>query len=122
MSLPNSVCGNATPYFISAAPLRGRCQGGQQPLVGQAWFALVGVESLEADVIGPRRPVLVDPPANRCDIAPGDQRVDQVIGAAVGEVRRREAEAQQVLAVVRQLEVATEPVAADAARARRIGI
>src|SRR5687768_8904390 len=127
-SLPNSVCGNTTPCFIARPPspsmarlTLGR-EGGEQPLVGQAGCGLVGVERLDTDMVGAGRPVLVDAPANRRRVAPGDHRVDQALGSAAGEVRRPEAEAEQVVAVVHHLEVAAEPRAADAPRAGRIGL
>src|SRR2546426_12260428 len=120
-SLPNSVCGNTTPYRMARSPLLVarlalRREGGEQPLIGQRGHGLVGVERLDADMVGAGCPVLVDAPADRRRVAPGDHRVDQSIGAAAGEVRRREAEAEQGVAAVHQLEVAAEPGAADAPR------
>src|SRR5206468_2661403 len=103
-SLPNSVCGNTTPYRMGASsPDSGRSgarrEGGEQPLVGQRGRGLVRIERLDADMVGAGCPVLVDAPADRRRVAPRDHRVDQAIGAAAGEVWRREAEAEQAVAV-----------------------
>src|SRR6266849_479880 len=127
ISLPNSVCGNTTPYRMARSPLLGarlalRRACVVQPLIGQRGRGPAGVERLDADMVGAGCPVLVDAPADRRRVAPGDHRVDQSIGAAAGEVRRREAEAEQVVAIVRHLEVAAEPRAADAPRPDRIGL
>jgi len=54
-----------------------RREGGEELLVGQRRPGLVGVERLDVDMAGAGRPVLVDPPADRRRVAPGDHRVDR---------------------------------------------
>ena len=122
VSRPGTPCEEDDPVLHGArsssmARLTRRREGGEQPLVRQGGSGLVGVERLDADVIGARRPVLLDarrmPPRRptRSSRRPGDP-------AAAGEVRRGEAEPEQVIAVVRHFEIAAEPGAADAPRAR----
>src|SRR5499427_2912323 len=126
-SLPNSVCGNTTPCFIgdgppSAARCAGRRERGEEPLIGQRRSRFVWIERLDTDVIRARRPVLVHAAADARGVAPRDDLVDEAIRAAAGEIGRRIAEAEQVLAVVGQLEIADDPRPADASRPRGIGL
>src|SRR3546814_7198423 len=83
-------------------------------LVGSGWVGgegaqgglvdgerVLGGHRLDADVVGAGGDVLLDAGAHRVGIAPGDQRVEEVVGGAV-DVLVGEAEPEPVVPVVRQ--------------------
>src|SRR5690606_13251678 len=78
---------------------------GQLPPLLERQGADVGVEHLDAHVVGARLPVLGHPGRDRVDVAPGDQRVDERVAAAVGQVVVPPPEPAQVAHVVGQRQV-----------------
>ena len=70
-------------------------------------------EHLDADVVGARGVVLGDALGDLPRLTPGDERVDQALAAAVGNVVVGEAEPQQVVDVVRRVQVAVGGGARD---------
>src|SRR5579884_3473675 len=81
-------------------------QGGQPPplLPGQGG-STAGRRHLDADVVGARLQVAVDPPGDGLQVPPGHHLVHQPVAAVVLQVAGREAQPQPVVGVVRRLEV-----------------
>src|SRR5262249_25628857 len=80
------------------------------------------VERLDAHVIGAGGEMGVDPRADRFLIAPGDDRVDEAVGAAAGKVALPEAEPAPAIDVVLEQHVGRERGARAAAGAGRVGL
>ncbi len=78
-------------------------------------------QHLQADVVGSGGVVCRHSRPDHLDIAPGDNRIDQPIAAAVGEILFGEAGRDQVSTVVRQADVNCHMRACDASRCLRIG-
>src|SRR5262249_22388434 len=92
--------------------------GGQE--LDQANVETVGRDRAHAYVVGACVEMLVDATPKRRLIAPGDQRIDQPVRAAAGEVAVVEPHFLPRAAIVREAEVAGYGIAPDATRACRV--
>src|SRR6202034_2990341 len=127
-SMPSTA--PTTPWSASSprktAPSPGR-SGRQAQRLGQSAVAVGqlvvrGGQQLDGHVVGARLEMLVELGGNLIAGAPGDQRVDQRVAAAVAQVLLAPAQAAQVAGVVDQPEVwALHPRAADRAGSLRVG-
>ena len=77
-------------------------------------FARIGSQYLNADMVRPGLFVLVDPPNDGVLVPPRDDRVEQSV-ADRGQIVLSEAAAKQIVGVVRQCQIGTQPVGSDGA-------
>src|SRR4029453_13363264 len=82
----------------------------------------IRIDRLDADVRGARIAMFADTPHEVLHVAPGDERVDQPIAAAVREVVFAEAAAPHAPLVVRGPEVEGARLARHAPRLRRLAL
>src|SRR5690349_1688003 len=82
--IPNHGRRMAIPATASG-PTRRRQQGKEALLRGRL-HGFAARNRLDADMIGPGVPMLLDAPADRGLVAPGDDRINQAIRPAAGQV------------------------------------
>ena len=70
-------------------------------------------DHLDTDAVGAGVEVILDPSGDGLLVAPGDQAVDEPVGAAVRQVVLGEADPAKVVGVVRQGQIVVQEVAAD---------
>ena len=138
----SSACvGSLTRWVIAAEPTRTGVRGSSPSAIRRCPRAVpapagatarvaaappppspMAVEHLHADVVGAGIVMRLHARGDRLLVAPGDQGVDQPVGATVGEVVLGEAEPQEVVGVVRQHQVAGEVLAGDLAGLGPVGL
>src|ERR1044071_3308466 len=80
----------------------------------------IDCQHLNANVIGAGGVMLANTISDCIEITPGDDRVDQPVTAAIPEIVFVESEPQEVVSVVRQLEIELQELAPDFSCFRRI--